>query len=73
MGRDVAGHPRVPVVLPGAPDAVGLLQDDQVVVAAVQELLGHAEARRPRAHDDDAPFGGPLGQGHRRREELFIA
>lgn len=50
----VARRARVGVVAPHAANAVGLLEDREVVVAIALELGGHAEAAEARAENGDA-------------------
>ena len=61
VGRNVAGGPRVAVVVPGAADAVRLLIDREVAEAGPVEL--HAMHRPPapalRADVMDAPWASP--------------
>ena len=52
MRRDVAGRARIGVVAPGAADAVGLLEDDEVVDPRLLELDARRQAGEPRADDD---------------------
>ena len=62
--RDVAGDARVGVLPPGAPEAIGLLVDDQIGQAGLPQLDGAEDPGHPRPDDHHPQV--PLPRPHAR-------
>ena len=70
VGLDVAHHARVPVPVPGASDAAGLVDDADPLDAGLAELGAGEDPGDPPAHDDDIDLVGDRVALDKRRERI---